>query len=262
MNTRFIGWTVALVAVVALGVSLALPRSSAAQNPTTDSRKRITVVGHGEVKVVPDMARVTIGVQSEGNDAASALADNNAKMAALIEQIKQTGVAESDIQTSGLNIFPTYNYKAPTPQITGYQVSNAVSVKVAVNGAGDLLDKVVAAGANNVSSISFEVADPAVAMAEARKAAMADAKVRADQFATASNGQVGEVLVISELVSQAPIFPVLTPVDQATAPKSMPIAPKSMPIAPESMPIASESMPIAPGQQIQSIEIQVIFALK
>ena len=82
MNTRFIGWAVALVAVVALGVALLLPRSSAAQDQTTDSRKRITVVGHGEVKVAPDVARVTIGVQSEGKDAASALADNNARMAA------------------------------------------------------------------------------------------------------------------------------------------------------------------------------------
>jgi uncharacterized protein YggE len=241
MNTRFIGWAVALVAVVALGVALVLPRSSAAQNPTTDSRKRITVVGHGEVKITPDVARVTIGVQSEGKDAASALADNNAKMAALIEQIKQAGVAETDIQTSGFAVYPTYNYEAATPQLTGYQVSNTVSVKVGVAGAGDLLDKVVAAGANNVSGISFEVADPAAAQAEARKAAMADAKVRADQFAAAGNGQVGEVLVISELVSQAPVFPELAMADRAEG---------------------GNAVPIAPGQQSQTIEIQVTFALK
>lgn len=242
MNTRFIGWAVALVAVVVLGVALVLPRASAAQDQTTDSRKRITVVGHGEVKVAPDVARVTIGVQSEGKDAASALADNNAKMAALIEQIKQAGVAEADIQTSGFAIYPTYDYESPSPRITGYQVSNAVSVKVAVAGAGDLLDKVVAAGANNVSGISFEVSNPDAALAEARKAAMADAKARADQFAAAGNSQVGEVLVISELVNQAPVFPELALADQSAG--------------------TAKSVPMAPGQQSQSIEIQVTFALK
>ncbi|MBA3471516.1 MAG: SIMPL domain-containing protein [Herpetosiphonaceae bacterium] len=243
MNTRitFMGWAIALVAVVALGVALVMPRASAAQNPTTDSRKRITVVGHGEIKITPDVAQVTIGVQSEGQDAATALADNNAKMQALIDAIKNAGIAETDIQTVGFSIYPTYNYDSPSPQITGYQVSNAVNVKVAIAGAGDLLDKVVAVGANNVANIAFEVSNPAQALAEARQAAMNDAKLRADQFAGASNATVGQVLVISELVSQAPVFPVM---ERAA-----------------DMGAAGNAVPIQPGQQIQAIDIQVTFEL-
>jgi uncharacterized protein YggE len=243
MNTRltFTGWAIALVAVVALGVALVMPRASAAQNPTTDSRKRITVVGHGEIKITPDVARVTIGVQSEGKDAATALADNTTKMQALIDAIKKAGIAENDIQTVGFSIYPTYNYDSPTPQITGYQVSNAVNVKVAIAGAGNLLDQVVAVGANNVSNIAFEVSNPEQAMAEARKAAMADAKARADQFAGAGNAKVGAVLVISELVNQAPVFPVM---ERAA-----------------DMGAAGNAVPIQPGQQIQSIDVQVTFEL-
>ncbi len=243
MSTRltFMGWAVALVAVVALGLTLVMPRASAAQNPTTDSRKRITVVGHGEIKVTPDVARVTIGVQSEGTDVAAALADNNTKMQALIAAIKNAGIAETDIQTSGFSIYPTYNYDSPTPQITGYQVSNAVNVKVAIAGAGDLLDKVVAVGANNVSNIAFEVSNPEQAYAEARKAAMADAKARAEQFAGAGNATVGQVLVISELVNQDPALPML---ERAA-----------------DMSVAGSAVPIQPGQQIQSIDVQVTFEL-
>lgn len=245
MNTRgsLIGWAVALAAVVALGVALVLPRSSAAQNPTTDSRKRITVVGRGDVQVVPDVARVTIGVTTEGPDAATALAENNTKTAALIDAIKQAGVAETDIQTSNFSIYPTYNYDSPTPQITGYQVTNAVNVKLSIAGAGDLLDKVVAVGANNVSGIAFEVADPSKALAAARQAAMGDAKLRADQFAGAGNSQVGEVLVISELINQAPVFPELAYADQAQAGG------------------AAKSVPIQAGEITQTIEVQVTFAL-
>lgn len=243
MNKRgtLIGWAVALLLIVGVGVAslLILPRSSAAQNVTTDSRKRITVVGRGEVKITPDVARVTIGVQTEGKDAATALAENNTRMQALIDAIKTAGIPETDIQTVGFSIYPTYNYEAPTPQLTGYQVSNAVNVKVSINGTGDVLDKVVTAGANNVSNIAFEVSNPQQAQADARKAAMADAKTRADQFAGAGNAQVGAVLVISELVSQAPEFPMM---DRATE-------------------ASNKAVPIMPGQQSQSIEIQVTFEL-
>ena len=243
MNPRlhFIGWAIALVAVVALGLALVMPRASAAQNPTTDSRKRITVVGHGEVKVTPDVARVTIGVQSEGKDAAAALADNNTKMQALIDALKNAVIAEADIQTVGFSIYPTYNYDSPTPQITGYQVNNAVNVKVAIAGTGSLLDGVVAVGANNVSNIAFEVSDPAQALAEARKAAMDDAKARAGQFASAGNASVGQVLVISELVNQAPEFPMM---ERAA-----------------DMGAADSGVPIQPGQQTQAIDVQVTFEL-
>ena len=244
MNTRgsLIGWAVALVAVVALGFGLLLPRSSAEQNPTTDSRKRITVVGRGEVQVVPDVARVTIGVTTEGPDAATALAENNTKTAALIDEIKKAGVPETDIQTSNFSIYPTYNYDSPTPQITGYQVTNAVNIKIGIAGAGDLLDKVVAVGANNVSGIAFEIADPSKTLAAARQAAMGDAKLRADQFAGAGNAQVGEVLVISELVNQAPVFPEFAYADQAQAG-------------------GAKSVPIQAGELTQTIEVQVTFEL-
>ncbi len=241
-QTTIIGSLTALVLLLIIGFMVWFPRTGAAQTPTTDSRKRITVVGRGEVKVVPDIARITVGVQSQAPDAATALADNNSKMNALVEQLKAAGIADKDMQTVGVSIYPTYDYNANTSTITGYQVSNAVNVTVNVGDAGGLLDKVVAVGANNVSGISFDVSDTNASMEQARKAAIADAKLRADQYASAGNTQVGGVLVISELTNQLPVF---------EAPQARDLAQG-----------AGGSAPILPGQQSQIVEVQVTFELK
>ncbi|WP_110515365.1 SIMPL domain-containing protein [Herpetosiphon llansteffanensis] len=244
MNTRnsIIGWSLALLLIVGFGIAslVILPRGSAAQTDT-ESRKRISVTGRGEVKVTPDIAYVTIGVNTNAADAKSALSDNNAKMNALIEQLKAAGIAEADIQTTNLNISPSYDYSGNTPVLKGYDVINSVRVKVSVSDAGGLLDKVVEVGANNISGLSFDVADPAKSLEAARQAAIKDAQLRAEQYAAVSNAQVGEVLVISETVT----------------PVTYPVAFQ------ESRDMAAGSgAPIQPGQQSQVIEVQVIFELK
>lgn len=229
-----------LVAIIAAVAVLVWPRASAAQDNGTDSRKRITVVGHGEVSVAPDIASITIGVQSQAIDAKSALSDNNQKMQALIDQIKAAGVDEKDIQTNGFYINPQYDYNKGNGEILGYQVNNSVQVRIKVVDSGDLLDKVVEVGANNVGGIAFEVSDDSAALESARKAAIADAQLRAGQYASASNASVGEVLVITEQVGS-----IMQPMPMLEARDS-----------------AAGGVPIQAGTQMQTIDVQVTFELK
>jgi uncharacterized protein YggE len=197
----------AVVAVAGMaGLLIARPSAAQAQAVGVPGMRQVTVVGSGEARVAPDVATVQIGVESSAATTQEALTQNNAAAQAVIEQIKQLGVADKDIQTSGLSIGATYAQDGR--QITGYTVSNMVSVTIRdLAKAGDLLDKVVQAGANRVYGVSFGVSDPKAAQAQARAAAMDDARARAEQLAGAAGATLGTVLVITENVGAPPVMP-------------------------------------------------------
>ena len=157
---RILGATFAALAFAANVV--ALPAFADDRPPP-----ELTATGEGIVMATPDMASVTLGVVSEGRTAAEALQKNSGDMAAAIDAVKAAGVAEKDIATTGFNIGPVYSNPRPrddgsseAPRITGYQVSNDVRVVIRdLAKAGDILDKVIAAGANRATSIDFDLAD-------------------------------------------------------------------------------------------------------
>ena len=235
-----------LVAVIALGAlaGFALTRPSAAQAQAVGvpGMRQITVVGSGEARVAPDMATVQIGVETTAPTTQEALAQNTAQAQAIIDQVRQLGVEERDIQTSGFNIYPTYDNEGR--QVTGYTVSNMVSVTIRdLAQAGALLDQVVQAGANRVYGVSFGVSDQAAVMAQARAAAMADAKARADQLAGAGSASVGQVLVITENVGAAPPPPIM----MADARAEM---------------AAGAPVPVQAGEQAFTVQVQVTYELR
>jgi uncharacterized protein YggE len=167
----------------------------------------ITIDGRGEVTAVPDMATITSGVTSQGATAREALDANTAAMSALIAELKAAGLEARDIQTSGFSVNPNYVYSddrdangySLPPKINGYQVSNTVTVVVRkLADLGTILDKSVTIGANTVNGVSFSVADPSELYNEARKAAFADARTKAELYATAAGGTLNELESITE----------------------------------------------------------------
>lgn len=167
----------------------------------------ITIEGHGEVAAAPDMAMINSGVTTQGATAREALDANTAAMAELIAELKAAGIGARDIQTSGFSVNPNYvytderdanGYTLP-PKINGYQVSNTVTVTVRqLDALGSILDKSVTVGANTINGVSFSVADPSELYNEARKAAFADAKAKADLYAAAAGTVVEDIVSISE----------------------------------------------------------------
>lgn len=172
-------------------------------------QRTITISASATVDAEPDQARITSGVVSEAATAREALAKNTDAMNAVVGNIKSKGIDPKDVQTSAFNIQPVFDYSDKVRQeqkIVGYRVSNEVSVLVRdISKVGNILDEVVASGANQVNGLEFEVSKAEVLKDRARERAVANAERRARLLAKASKAELGNVLQISEeTVSSGP----------------------------------------------------------
>jgi uncharacterized protein YggE len=210
----------------------------------------ISVSGTGEAQSAPDTAAISAGVTTSGATAGEALAANTKAMAALIATLKAQGVDAKDIQTSRFSVNPQYVYpdrngsgdNSP-PRIVGYQVENGVDVKVRkLADLGTILDKIVGAGANTINTISFSVANPAELLTEARKAAFADARQKAETYAEAAGGALGSIVSVDET--------------QAPPPMPRPMMAKAA-FAAEAAPV-----PVEAGQLTFTVDVAVRWAFK
>ncbi|MBD3729487.1 MAG: SIMPL domain-containing protein [Sphingomonadales bacterium] len=152
----------------------------------------------------PDIVTVGAGVTSEAPTAVAAMQANAQAMAGVIGRIKALGIAEKDIQTTGISLNPRYDYDQDSRQqvFRGYQVSNRVSVVLRkVERTGEVLDALVAAGATDISGPSFDMADATTARASARKAALDTAKAQAMDYARWAGYSNIRLLEVSESIS-------------------------------------------------------------
>lgn len=208
------GW-LAIVAVAALVVGLfagpaladVLNRSSSPAVPSATSDQppehTLSVSGSGKVTVVPDLATVQLGVSVERSTAKAARQAAATSMTRVVDAIRKLGIADKDIATANVSLGPVYDYpNNSSPKIRGYQLQNTVTVTVRnLDQLGDVIDDGVTAGATRVDGISFDVADRAAAEAQAREAAVKDAKAKADTLATGLGVRITGVASVSEQVS-------------------------------------------------------------
>jgi uncharacterized protein YggE len=202
------------------------------------------------VEAAPDVVTVGTGVETRAPTAKQAMADNAGQMTSLIAAIAKAGIAKKDIQTSGVRLSAQYDYsgrnpdgtQAP-PKFVGYEASNQLSVKPRdVAKLGDLLDKMVAAGATNISGPNFAIDDPSPLLVQARGAALKSAKAQADFYAQQAGYGSARLLSISESNSGGmPPMPVMA------------------------MRMKADSVvatPIEPGQVAASVTLTVQYALE
>ena len=233
MSAR-LGLAVALLVALAASACVAVaPNDGAPRRAST-----VTVAGSGTVSATPDQAEITIGVVTQASTAAQALAANSQAMERLLQSLGNLGIGPRDIQTTNISVSP--QRRAPKegqpPEITGYEVSNQVRVKVRdLARLGQVLDRQVSQGANLVYGIHFGLQEPAPLLDEARKRAMADARRRADLYAAAEGLKVGRVLSVQEAGVTPP----------GPAPR----------IA------MSAAVPVAPGEQEIQASVTVTFTL-
>lgn len=164
------------------------------------------------VKAEPDIATVSAGVTSEAKTAVEAMRINALEMSAVIARIKALGIAEKDIQTSGISLNAQYDYDRDSQRqiFRGYGVSNRVNVTLRdVKRTGSVLDALVAAGATDIGGPSFSIGDETGAQAQARKAAMDTAKERAMEYAGWAGYSGVRLLEVSEAVSYNEPMPMM-----------------------------------------------------
>jgi uncharacterized protein YggE len=223
----------ALAGVWVYGLSTrpALAQTPAA--PAYDPARTITVVGQGTARVQPDIAQVTIGVETLAGTVSEAVDENDVKMQAILAALKQVGIADKDIQTTNYSIsFERAPEPVPVPEggASGqgkpqYRVSNMVNVTIRdLAKVSTVLDSVVEAGANNVWGVSFSVDDAKPAESAARSKAISDAQVRAEELARLGSVKLGPIMSISEIISGGPV-PLAVKMEAAQSAGGTPISP-------------------------------------
>lgn len=210
----------------------------------------ISIEGRGEVRAAPDMATINSGIVSQGETAREALDANTAAMTELIAALKEAGIEARDIQTSGFSVNPNYVYSddrdengySLPPRINGYQVTNSVTVIVRdLADLGSILDTSVTVGANTVNGVSFSVADPSELLDEARKAAFAEAREKAELYAGVAGAELGDLVSITEQQSYG--------------------APQPYPMYARAEMAASAPVPVEAGEMSFAISVNVSWEL-
>ncbi|HBK47196.1 MAG TPA: hypothetical protein DDZ67_12345 [Xanthomonadaceae bacterium] len=202
----------------------------------------LNVSAEAEAKRVPDVATLSAGVITEAADGNTAMRQNAQQMDKVMAAIRAAGIAEKDIQTSGINLSPRYQYKDnEAPRINGYQASNTVSLKVRdIAKLGKVLDVLAAQGANQINGPSFEIDQPEPVYDEARLAALQKAQARAQTYAKSLGLKVRRIVSISE--------------GQGGGMRPVPMM-RAMAMD------KAEATPVAPGETTLSINLEVTFEL-
>ena len=187
--------------------TLSAPAAFAQSSPTTPmqvhamaAQPALNLSAYGEVKVAPDMATISFGVMTEAPTAQAAMADNARRMQEVFAALSRAGIADRDIQTSGLNLSAQYDYvQDQPPRLRGYQASNQVTVIINdLTRVGTTADAVVGAGVNQINGISFGLKDAKAAADQARVLAVRALQDKARLYAEALGVELGAVRSLNE----------------------------------------------------------------
>jgi len=186
-----------------------MAQTSTAEAASLNPAQTITVVGQGTFRIEPDVAQVSIGVETTAETVSEAVKQNDDQMTSILAALTGMGIADKDIQTMNYSI-QFERYPEPRAVASGsesgqaspqYRVSNMANVTIRdLDKVGDVLDAVVEAGANNIWGVSFSLEDPAAARAEARSKAVADAQARAESLAELGGISLGPIMSMSEVI--------------------------------------------------------------
>lgn len=155
------------------------------------------------VEAAPDMATVSTGVQTKAMTARQAMSANAVQMDKLVAALVSVGVDRKDIQTSGINLNPQYDYSGRKdgegPRFLGYEASNQLSVKLRdIKKVGETIDKMVEAGATNINGPSFGINDDTALLQQARTKVIKAAGERAAYYAQTTGYRSARLIAISE----------------------------------------------------------------
>lgn len=156
----------------------------------------ISVSGEGKIKVTPDQAAISISVETKGAKATEVKKENDAKIEAVLKQIKKLGIAKEDFQTQRVSLYPNYDYEKKK---NNYVANQTIIILLRDLGRYDsLMDGMVDAGINRIDNVEFKSSKMEELESAARKLAMKDAKSKAEDFVLVLNQKVGKAMTISD----------------------------------------------------------------
>ena len=226
---------------IAAGTAMTAHAQTAPSYTIPNDGTLLNVSAEADAKRIPDIATLSAGVVTQAADGNAAMRQNAEQMSKVMAAIKAAGIADKDVQTTGINLSPQYTYKEnEAPKINGYQASNTVSLKVRdISRLGKVLDALVA---QDINGPSFSVDQPEPAYDEARVAALKKAQARADTYAKSLGLKVRRIVSISEGRSGGGVRPMMMAASMRSAKAEM-------------------DTQVAPGESTLSINLDVTFEL-
>ena len=228
--------------IMGLGVLVALGLFTHAAK-AEENQRTITITGQGQVSVKPDLAIVETGVVTQAKTAAEALTANTQAMQAVFDAIKELGIEDRDMRTSqfSVNAIHTRPERGEASRISGYQVSNLVSITLRnLDRVGEVMDRVVSTGSNELRGIRFQVEKPGPPMDGAREDAVKDALRKAKIYVAAAGVALGPVLTINEHGGGG----------------------RPQPVFARAMAMEAADVPIAAGEQTLSTSVTLVIGLE
>jgi len=243
LYTLLIILSIAIVVISAMFYSFVVSGTAGVKMlniPTLLQDRSISVSGLASTSVIPDTASMSIGVITQEATAKEASERNAASTNNVTGALKNLGLLDKEIQTSSISIQPVYNYTRDVPVIVGYSASNNMLITTRnLDKLGDIMDRSIASGANQVSGISFMVSDEKQKeiFGELLSVAVNDAKSRANDLAKSLNVKITNVKT-SSIIEGTPVFPVMAALAEKTA------------------------TPIQPGESRITLSVQVTYLIE
>jgi hypothetical protein len=207
-------------------VSIFLLASTQQKIETAATTNTVSFSGEGKVSAKPDIAKAYISIITEATTTKAAQDQNSTKSQKVVEYLKGKNVDDKDIKTSSYNIYPQYDYSCQysgrpcdeVSKIKSYRVDQSIEVKIRnLDEAGNILDGVVSAGANQVSSFNFTIENPDALQAQAREKAIADAKDKANNLKKQLNIKLGRIVNFVEGGNYYPMYESAKALDSSMA---------------------------------------------
>lgn len=174
----------------------------------------------GKVTVVPDVVKVTLGIEIQGQTLKQVQSAVNTKSKTLTDSLKKLGIDEKDIKTTNYSVSPEYDYQSNPYRINGYRVSTSYEVKITdFDTVNEVLTIATSTGANIIGNMSFEVNEKTKEKLtqEAREKAVTLAKNKAEGLAKASGITLGKIINVTESTGFDYPRPVMTMGKEMTA---------------------------------------------
>ena len=200
----------------------------------------VGVTGEGKVIVVPDEVTISLGVQTQGKDAAAVKSENDKAVDKVLDFLLKKNIPQNQVQTEYVSLNKNYDYNT---KVYNYNASQTISVKLKdLSKYDEIMSGLVASGINSINGVNFGSSKMDTYEAEARKKAVANAKIKAQEYAGVLGQKIGKAVQIAE--------------QGTNTPQPQPMYKMAMS---ESM--DSSQRTLAPGEMTISSKIQITFQL-
>jgi hypothetical protein len=157
---------------------------------------QVTVSGEGKIKVTPDQALITVSIETKGTKAADVKKENDIAVEKVLQFVKRMKLPKEDVLTQRVNLYPNYDYEKKKHNYLANQT--IVILLKDLSKYDELSEGLIDNGVNRIENVEFKSSKLEQLQSDARKAAMKDAKQKAEDYVSVLNQKIGKALLIND----------------------------------------------------------------